>query len=282
MDEDHNRSDRLRRQDPARPKLLFCHFPLGKDFEAIRAYLTAHRYDGVEWGLDGWRIMVARNRRRQMIEGLRWAASLCSLHAPYTDLEIGHRDAEYAAAAVRVLRDYVDAAADLGAHHVNLHVGSFAPEAEELSWNSLVRNLATLMNHAARHGTAVTVENLRHGPTSDPETFAALLRETGAPVTFDLGHAHGSAWVQSGRGSVTDFLKSLPTPIVAGHLYFTERNDSHFAPTDVDDIGKALDGLREVGCDFWVLELHTLATLEQTRRVVDEYLAGRTRRLLTT
>ena len=257
------------------PKLLFCHFPFGKDCEAIQEYVAARRYDGVEWGLDGWRLMIARGRRQQMMDRLRRGASLCSLHAPYTDLEIGHRDAEYAEAAVRVLQRYVDAAADLSAHHINLHVGSFAPEPEELSRETLVRNLVGLMNYAAKRGTVVTVENLRHGPTSDPETFAALLRQTGAPVTFDLGHAHGSAWVQDGRGSVADFLKSIPTPILAGHLYFTERNDSHFAPTDVDDIAAALNGLWEAGCDFWVLELHTRETLEQTRIVVDQYLAER-------
>lgn len=255
------------------PKLLLCHLAVGKDPANLREYVAAHRYDGVEWGLDSLRVPVARGRRQRILEGFR-SVGPCSLHAPYTDLEVGHRDAEYAAAALRILKEYVDLTADLGAHHINLHVGSFAPEPEELSWDALVRNLTTLMNYAAQRGTAVTVENLRHGPTSDPETFAALLRETGAPVTFDLGHAHGSAWVQSGRGSVADFLKSIPTPILAGHLYFTERNDSHFAPTDVDDIAEALDGLGEAGCDFWVLELHTRETLEQTRRVVDEYLNG--------
>ncbi len=273
------RSDQPPAYDPTHPKLLFCHFPFGKNPEIIREYVVANRYDGVEWGLDGWRMMVARGRRQQMIDRLRSVASLCSLHAPYTDLEIGHRDAEYAEAAVRVLQGYVDAAADLSAHHINLHVGSFAPDPEELSWETLVRNLAGLMDYAAQRRTVLTVENLRHGPTSDPETFAALLRETGAPVTFDLGHAHGSAWVQSGRGSVADFLKSIPTRIMAGHLYFTERNDSHFAPTDVTDIAGALDGLWEAGCDFWVLELHTRETLEQTRRVLDQYLAERESRI---
>lgn len=273
----HRREDQGPARDPAPPRLLFCHFPFGKDLDGIREYAASHRYAGVEWSLDGWRMMVARDRRRQLLDRLRSVADLCSVHAPYTDLEIGHRDAQYATGAVRVLQGYIDAASDLGAHHINLHVGSFAPEPEELSRDTLVRNLITLMEYAARRRTAVTVENLRHGPTSDPDTLAGLLRETGAPVTFDLGHAHGSAWVQSGRGSVTDFLKGIPTPIVAAHLYFTERNDSHFAPARVEDIAAALDGLREAGCDFWVLELHTRETLEQTRRVVDQYLAEQAR-----
>ncbi len=255
-----------------RPKLLLCHLAVGKDPASLREYVTAHRYDGVEWGLDGLRVPVARGRRQRILEGFR-SVGPCSLHAPYTDLEIGHRDAEYAAAALRVLREYVDVTADVGAHHLNLHVGSHALEPEERSWDTLVANLTTLMEYAARRGTLVTVENLRVGLTSDPETFAALLRATGAPVTFDLGHAHGSAWVQAGRGSVVDVLKSIPTRIVAGHLYLTETGDSHVPPAAVSDVAAALDGLRAAGCDWWVLELHRRDTLEQTRRVVDEYLA---------
>jgi hypothetical protein len=119
------------------------------------------------------------------------------------------------------------------------------------------------------------VENLTRGVTSDPEMFAQLLKATGAPVTFDLGHANGSAWVQAGRGSVVDFLNSVPTPVLAAHVYFVERNDAHFVPETLSDIAPALDGLAAKGCDFWVLELHTQETLERTRKVVDEYLAAR-------
>ncbi len=255
------------------PKLLFCHAPFGKDLHAIREYAATRGYDGVEWGLDGWRLMLPQSRRQRLLNGFRSVGPLCSVHAPYTDLELGHRDPEYAAASTRILMGYVDAAADLGAHHVNCHVGSFGMGPEELSHDTLLRNLTALTAHAGRRGIAVTVENLRHGVTSDPESFGALLRATGAPVTFDLGHAHGSAWVRSGRGSVADFLRSVPTRILAGHLYFTEENDSHFAPKAVGDLAGALDALAAAGCDFWVLELHSRTTLEQTRRVVDEYLS---------
>ncbi len=257
------------------PSLLFCHTPFRKDLHSIREYAAAHGYDGVEWGLDGWRVMLPHRRRERMLEGFRSVGSLCSVHAPYTDLEMGHRDSEYAAASTRILMAYVDAAADLGAHHVNCHVGSFGLGPEELSQETLARNLTRLLEHAARRGTAITVENLCHGVTSDPESFGAILRATGAPVTFDLGHAHGSAWVRTGRGSVADFLRSIPTRILAGHLYFTEENDSHFAPRGVADMADALDALIAAGCDFWVLELHSRATLEQTRGVVDAYLASR-------
>lgn len=256
------------------PKLLLCHAAVGKDPERIREYVASHGYDGVEWSLDGLRVAVAQGRRRWILDRFQRAGSLSSLHAPYTDLEIGHRDTEYAAAALRILREYVDVAAELPAHHLNLHVASHALEPAELSWENLMRNLSSLLEYGARKKTLVTVENLRQGLTSDPEAFAALLRATGAPVTFDLGHAHGCEWVQAGRGSVVDFLKSIPTRIAAGHLYLTETGDSHVPPAQVSDVAPALDGLRAAGCDWWVLELHNLETLEQTRRVVDEYLGG--------
>lgn len=256
-----------------RPHLLFCHAAFGKDLRRIREYVATHAYDGVEWAWDGWRLMMPRDRRRRRLDDLRQASRLASAHAPYTDLEIGHRDSDHAAAAVRILRDYIDAAGELGAHHLNMHVGSYGLPAEELSWDGLVRNLGTLLEYAARRGVCLTVENLTRGLTSDPETLARLLRATGAPVTFDIGHAHGSAWVQDGKGSVVEFLNSIPTRVVSTHIYFTERNDTHFVPENLDAIRPALDGLRSRGCDFWVLELHTQPTLEQTRTIVDEYLA---------
>ncbi len=257
-----------------RPHLLFCQTPFGKDLRAIQEYAVSHAYDGVEWAWDGWRLMVPRKRRERRLEELRTASPLSSAHAPYTDLEIGHRDPDHAAAASRVLEAYVDAAAELGVHHLNLHVGSFAPEPEELSWETLLKNVGRLSEHAARRGTRITLENLRGGPTSDPETFGRLLKATGAPVTFDLGHAQGSAWVREGRGTAIEFLRSIPTPILSSHVYLVERHDVHFAPQGLADIREALDGLVAAGCDFWVLELHTRETLEQTRRVVDEFLAG--------
>jgi sugar phosphate isomerase/epimerase len=258
------------------PTLLFCHSPFHRALLEIQAYREKRGYDGVEWSLDGWRLMLPRERRRQTLERLRTASPVCSLHAPYTDLELGHRDSEHAAAALRILKDYVDAAADLGAHHVNVHVGSFAPDAGELSQETILQNVTALLEHGARRGVPITLENLRGGPTSDPDSFAAILRATGAPVTFDLGHAAGCSWVQAGRGTVADFLRSVPTSILASHVYLVEEDDTHFAPQSAAEMMPALDALTAAACDFWVLELHAKDRLEQTRRVVDQYLRLRT------
>lgn len=254
------------------PQLYCCHAPFGRDLAALRDYVARHGYQGVEWGLDGWRVMVARRRREQRIALLREAVAHCSVHAPYADLEIGHRDPELAAASVRILQEYLDVAAELGARHAVLHVGTFGPDPEELCWDTLCRNLTRLLRHGARRGVPVAVENLRQGPTGDPETFAALLRTTGAPAVFDHGHALGSPWVQAGRGSVLDVLSAIPTPILAAHLYLIEREDVHLPPADPAEMREALTALRDRGCDCWVLELHAREPLERTRRVVEACL----------
>src|SRR5512137_2359165 len=106
------------------PKILFSHYAFGKNLDAIRTHAASRHYAGVEWNLEQWRVMVARERRRKLFEQFRGAAALCSVHAPYTDWEIGHGDAEFSAASLRILREYVTLAADLDAHHVNIHVGA--------------------------------------------------------------------------------------------------------------------------------------------------------------
>jgi sugar phosphate isomerase/epimerase len=260
---------------PMPPRLLFCHAPFHKDLQAAREYRRSRDYAGIEWNLEGWRLMTPRARRRQLLERLREASPCASLHAPYIDLEIGHADPEHALAARRILQEYVDAAADLGAHHMNIHVGTFSPEPEDISFEGAVRQVSLLQEYAARKGVPVTVENLRGGPTGDPETFAAFLRATGIPVTLDLGHAAGCPWVLEGRGSVLEFVRAIPNPILASHVYLIERDDTHFAPQSADQMAPALDLLCERGCDFWVLELHSLEALERTRQAVDWYLDGR-------
>lgn len=261
------------------PTLVFCHSPFRKELSDVHAYREARAYDGVEWSLDGWRLMLPRKRRQHLLSLLRTASPVCSVHAPYTDLELGHADPGHAGAALRILQDYVDAGAELGAHHVNVHVGTFAPEPCELSHETILRNVGALLEYGARRGVPVTVENLRGGPTSRPDSLAAILRATGAPVTFDLGHAAGCPWVLDGQGTALDFLRSIPTPILASHVYLVEKDDTHFAPESVAEMAPALDGLTASGCGFWVLELHAKDALERTRRIVDQYLLERPRLL---
>jgi sugar phosphate isomerase/epimerase len=135
---------------PSMPRLLLCNASFRREVAAVRDYVATYGYDGVEWGLDNLRVALARGRRDRMLEGFGGLRRWRPLHAPYTDLELRHSDAEYAGAALRILREYVDVAAELGAHHLNLHVGSHGLSPQESAWDTLCRNLTALLDHAAR------------------------------------------------------------------------------------------------------------------------------------
>jgi hypothetical protein len=72
-----------------RPKLLLCHLAVGKDPESLREYVTAHRYDGAEWGLDSLRLPLARGRRARMLDGFRLGPLRLSLPGDAPHLEPG-------------------------------------------------------------------------------------------------------------------------------------------------------------------------------------------------
>ena len=254
-------------------QLAMSHQPMGRDYARLGAYLREHAYRGVEWAMEVMRLPIARDRIRRMLDQMRAASSQASFHAPYSDVEIAHRDPAICQVSMAALKRYIDALAAVGAHHLNCHVASFGLAPDERSWDHVVRNVGELAAYGTARGLIVTIENLREGLTSEPDLFCRLVEEAGVRVTFDIGHANGSDWVRSGRGTAAEYIRRLGRRILAAHVYDIEANDLHHAPEDLGRIGEALEELCRVGCDWWVLELHSLETLETTRRVVDGFLA---------
>lgn len=253
--------------------LIMSHLPWGRDFHRLGAYRAEHTYYGVEWAMEGMRLPVAHARLERMLAQMRAAAPQASYHAPYSDVEIAHRDPAIGQASMDSLKRYIDAIAPIGAHHLNCHVGSFGLGPDERSWDRMVSNVREIAAYGEARGLIVTIENLQEGLSSEPDLFCRLVTETGIRVTFDIGHANGSDWVCSGRGTAAEFIRRLGGCIVAAHVYEIEADDTHHAPRDLSRIGAALSELSRVGCDWWVLELPRLDLLEATRNVVDRFVA---------
>jgi hypothetical protein len=83
---------------------------------------------------------VARSRRQRTLDEFRQVGGLLSLHAAYTDLDIGHRDHEYAGAVLRVLQEYVEVTAEVGGHHSGRHTVGL-PSGKHLSYRLVMRAL---------------------------------------------------------------------------------------------------------------------------------------------
>jgi sugar phosphate isomerase/epimerase len=95
-------------------------------------------------------------------------------------------------------------------------------------------------------GVTVAVENLRWGPTSDPEAFLDLVDGSGARVTFDVGHAASSDAAARGY-TAAHFARDLGGRIVGAHVYGRE-NERHHPPASLEEISDVLEALLETGC----------------------------------
>jgi sugar phosphate isomerase/epimerase len=136
-------------------------------------------------------------------------------------------------------------------------------------------HLSELVAIGARYGVTVAVENLRWGPTSDPDAFIDLVDRSGARVTFDVGHAASSDAAARGY-TAARFAQDLGERIVGAHVYGRE-NERHHPPASLDEISDVLESLLEAGCDWWTIELTSVDEVLATRAMLVEFLDARTR-----
>ncbi|MCK4727407.1 MAG: TIM barrel protein, partial [Desulfobacterales bacterium] len=143
---------------------------------------------------------------------------------------------------------------------------------EPLSWEATIENLRRLVQYGAKRGVKVCLENLAWGWTSKPHLFEKLVRGSGAAVTFDIGHAHACESVRSHYYSAEDFVTPHSDRVLNAHVYHTEISGvGHLPPDRLEDIEDRLNILRDIGCDWWVLEVRETDGLLQTKKVVDQY-----------
>jgi sugar phosphate isomerase/epimerase len=136
-------------------------------------------------------------------------------------------------------------------------------------------HLADLVAVGADHGVTVAIENLRWGPTSDPERFIDLVDRCGARVTFDVGHAASSDAATSGY-TPARFARDLGDRIVGAHVYGRE-NERHQPPTSVGQIADVLEALCDADCAWWTIELTSPEEVVATRAMLASFLDARAR-----
>lgn len=135
-------------------------------------------------------------------------------------------------------------------------------------------HLSHLVERGHQLGITVCLENLRRGPTSDPDTVVEWAEASGAAITMDVGHAVSSRRVQEGVLSALDFVDAFSARLVEVHMYEQER-DRHYPPTDLSILGPVLDRLLETACSWWTIELDDYAEALATRTLLLDYLASK-------
>lgn len=210
----------------------------------------------IEWRLDALRIPVAAGARAAFFGRLLAPGMAARYHAPYTDLEVAHKNASLARQSLAVLRSYLEVIPADGEPVFTVHVGSKGIPIEELSWDHAVGNVRTLVQVGASRGITVAVENLATGWTADPWAMGELCSRSGARITFDLGHCLASGAAQKEGRRLTEIVDSLAKFIVQGHIYGVEHPDGrHTAWRDPEVVKPVLRHLAQFPSFWWILDV---------------------------
>ena len=189
-------------------------------------------------------------------------------HGYFPGEEIGHAHAATAEDAMQLHFKAMEAMQGVGEPLMTVHVG--LDRTLPLDHHRVVKNLARLSEYGKKIGVAVSLENLRRGPTANPETLLDWARRSGAGITLDIGHAVSSQCVCSKAISVETIIDLAAERLVEVHFYASE-TDRHWAPRNMDILGPIADKLITTDCRWWTIELEDTQDVLFTRGLLIDY-----------
>lgn len=193
-------------------------------------------------------------------------------HGFFPGHEFAHADPEAARRGLNVHLSALEVMPGRGESVITVHVG--LRRQDPLDPGRAVDHLARLVERGRQLGVTVCLENLRQGPTSDPETVAEWAAASEAMITLDVGHAVSSRRVQNGEISPLDFVEAFAPRLTEVHIYERE-TDRHYPPQDMNLLGPIVDRLIEMSCRWWTIELDDYAEALATRTLLLHYLESK-------
>ena len=255
------------------PQVVLTSRASGGDFRSAAKAATELGFAGIDWNLDYFRIAAASNARQPFLDAAMSTGLPQGFHGPCHDIEIGHRDPFIAATAVQYLKMYVDFVQPLRDTHMTLHIGSRSISMDEMSWEHALKGLREVTEYGQERGVTICLENLKQGWTSEPEKLAELAEYSGAAITFDVGHARGSAPLREGRVTLREYIRPFANKIKNMHVYELENLEGrHVEPIDLDGIGDTLRWALTQGIAWWVIELDTYEAMARVKQLISTEL----------
>lgn len=189
-------------------------------------------------------------------------------HGYFPGEEIGHAHATTAEDAMQVHFKAIEALQGVGEPLMTVHVG--LDRTLPLDHHRVVKNLTRLVEYGKKIGVAISLENLRRGPTANPETLLEWVRRSGAGVTLDIGHAVSSQCVCNKEISVEKIIHLVAERLMEVHFYESE-TDRHWAPRNMDILGPIVDKLIATDCRWWTIELENTQDVLLTRKLLIDH-----------
>jgi sugar phosphate isomerase/epimerase len=189
-------------------------------------------------------------------------------HGYFPGKEIGHAHAAAAEDAMQLHFKAMETLQGLGEPLMTVHVG--LDRTLPLDHHRVVKNLSRLVDHGKRIGFTVSLENLRRGPTANPQTLLDWARRSGAGITLDVGHAVSSRCVGNKTITVEKIIDLVAERLMEVHFYESE-TDHHWAPQNMDLLGPIVDKLITTDCRWWTIELEDTDDVLFTQRLLIDH-----------
>lgn len=251
-----------------KPQIAMCNI-FDQDAEKLAEFAYSNDFSCIDWSIDPslpGKEFLSLMRRLEAFE-LRYHCRFRGVDVAFTD----RRGDD----ALELLMRTVNQVADAGGKHMTVHSGLGNPSGKGIDMNRAIDNLSVLVDYGSRKGVAVALENLTTPLTNDPFQFRHIVRESGAYVTVDIGHAHAVSSNSSRSDLFDDYISPHRERVLNAHVYHTEiAGFGHVPPESLADFDDRLDILGTAPrCDWWVIELMDPAELLSTRELLLNYLA---------
>jgi sugar phosphate isomerase/epimerase len=189
-------------------------------------------------------------------------------HGYFPGEEIGHAHAATAEGAMQLHFKAMEALQGVGEPLMTIHVG--LNPTLPLNHRRVVENLTRLVAYGKKICVAISLENLRRGPTANLQTLLDWARRSGAGITLDVGHAVSSRCVGNKTISVKRIIHLVAERLMEVHFYELE-TDRHWAPQNMDILGPVVDELITTGCRWWTIELEDIQDVLLTRKLLIDH-----------
>ena len=250
----------------ARPRTAICNI-FGQDVDKLIDFVHLNGFEGIDWSIE------QNQSEKEFISKMETLRSLeVRFHYACHGVDIAYTD-ERADKSMELLTQTIERIAMAGGKHITVHTG-FGPITEkEIDFNRAVENLTTLTQRGAECGVCVSLENLTRHWTSNPALFTKIIQQSGAGVTFDIGHAHVCNSLHSNGNIYENYILPNQDKIMNAHIYHTElKGSGHVAPENLEDIYDCLEILRRAeSCKWWVIELKDIKDILHTRDLLNRY-----------
>ena len=219
----------------------------------------------LEYTLDSRNANIVKGQIEQAIN----ANMPLRYHGLFPSYDIGHSYDRRAQAAIKMHLQALDNIYEVGGREVTFHIRGKDPVHFNVA--RALKNLSLIVDYGKSLGITVCLENLKYGPTSNPQTLASWAQQVGAGITWDVGHMLSSKVFQKGDYSEEDYIRFFKSNLCEAHIYGYEA-ERHYPFSNVDDITSVLDSLIHNRCYWWTIELENLEDVEYTKKAILEYL----------